>query len=1346
MSGVSRRKVPALVVVAAMLALFVAGFGPAARAIAATRDCGFASAGTGTYARTLCWFDLSGYDAAEATSAAGQRLTFTLPGGYRLAVTLKVSGGPVAANRLPTYSAAYLGNSGHYTGVPGQPALYQTAFGTTTVAALTDIVATDSTGAVVHGYGLVGADAESTDAGESIEWSSSSPLESLTATGSDPGIGNACGGGYTGIGTRTVRCAGRTGANKTGTAIISAEDPTSFSQRMVGGGRQAVGFGVLVSSLQLTKKVVRGFPGDSFAVSVAAPGGSVLASADTGGGASASTGEVTVLAGARGGDYTLRETATAGLQSNYDRAWSCTRNGKTDGELPSGDAGASAQVHVDVGDFVSCTVTNTGKPATLKLEKHAAAPVDVNGNRITDAGDTIGYTFTVTNTGALELHDIAVTDAKAGPVTCPRPSLAPGESQTCTAQAPYVITPADENAGAAVNTATASGLPPGNATRVTSDPSSTRTPTEKPAPALTLTKSASPDNPDAYTAGRPITYSFLVTNTGNVPLNGIGVEETAFSGSGVLSAAVCPVATLTPGASTTCTATYVLTQADVDAGRLDNTATAHGNQPGSADPTTSNPSSVSIPTPAHPAITLVKTADPTTVDRAGQAVGYTFVVTNTGDVTLRGVGVAESRFTGTGPAPVVTCPAAVLAPGAAQTCRATYAVTQADIDAGAVENTAVARGTPPRATEPITSAPSSAKVTATRSAGLTLAKSADPATVTAVGELVRYSFTLKNTGTVTLTGVTVTEGAFSGSGPLSAITCPPGGAVLAPEQVVTCTAEYAVTQADLDAGRITNSATAAGTPPPGLPKVTTPPATAVVTAGGGAELTLVKSVEPATVAGAGETVTYRFAVTNTGNRTLTSVSVRETAFSGTGPAPVVECPSRTLAPGQAQTCTATYTLTQADADAGAVTNTAEATGAGPGGEPVTSGPSQAKVTVPGKPGLSLVKSADPADGGHFRAGQTVTYSFVVTNTGNRTLTAVMVRETAFSGTGRPSPLSCPGGSATVATLAPGEQAVCTAAYVLTQSDVDAGKVVNTAVATGNPPQGEPPVSDPSTVVVPTPPDAALTLAKTASPGTVSAAGQEVTYAFVITNTGTVTLTALSVRETRFTGSGGPPAPVCPAGSLVPGQHVTCTSTYRVTQSDVDAGRIDNTAVASGTPPAGGPPAESAPASATVRVTAAAALAITKAARPVDVNGDGVISAGDRIEWTVTVTNTGAVTVRAIRVDDPSAGAATCPATALAPGQAMACTVPAHTVTAADVAAGRVRNVATAAGTGSDGAPVPAGQAVAEVPVVPAPAPTGGPHRLPDTGTDVGRLLGLSSVLLLAGAALCAAVRRQHPTR
>ncbi|MGD2205130.1 DUF7507 domain-containing protein, partial [Microbacterium maritypicum] len=88
-------------------------------------------------------------------------------------------------------------------------------------------------------------------------------------------------------------------------------------------------------------------------------------------------------------------------------------------------------------------------------------------------------------------------------------------------------------------------------------------------------------------------------------------------------------------------------------------------------------------------------------------------------------------------------------------------------------------------------------------------------------------------------------------------------------------------------------------------------------------------------------------------------------------------------------------------------------------------------------------------------GQEITYSFVVTNTGNVTLTDVTVDEGVFTGSGSLSAITCPAGAAS---LAPGLQVVCTASYVLTQADVDSGSVSNTATATGTPPTGEPPVS------------------------------------------------------------------------------------------------------------------------------------------------------------------------------------------------------------------------------------------------------------------------------------------------
>ncbi len=294
-----------------------------------------------------------------------------------------------------------------------------------------------------------------------------------------------------------------------------------------------------------------------------------------------------------------------------------------------------------------------------------------------------------------------------------------------------------------------------------------------PAPALTVVKSADPSDSGHFTVGQVITYSFVVTNTGNVTLTDVTVDEGAFTGSGSLSPVTCPAgaASLAPGAQVTCTATYTVTQADVDAGSITNTATATGTPP-SGPPPTSPPSTVTIPAPQNPALTLAKSATPTTVAAAGDTVTYHFLVTNTGNVTLAPVTVTEGAFTGTGTLSPVTCPAGAtsLAPGASVTCTATYTLTQADVDAGSVTNTATATGTPP-AGPPVTSPPSTTTVTVPPAPALTVVKSANPATVGAAGDVVTYSFLVTNTGNVTLTDAHPTDTGFTGTGTLSAITC-----------------------------------------------------------------------------------------------------------------------------------------------------------------------------------------------------------------------------------------------------------------------------------------------------------------------------------------------------------------------------------------------------------------------------------------------------------------------------------------------------------------------------------------------------------------------------------------------
>src|SRR5690606_18980601 len=114
-----------------------------------------------------------------------------------------------------------------------------------------------------------------------------------------------------------------------------------------------------------------------------------------------------------------------------------------------------------------------------------------------------------------------------------------------------------------------------------------------------------------------ITYGFTVQNTGDVTLTGITLTDA------LATVAGGPIASLAPNGTdnTTFTATYMVTQADVDAGKFSNTATVTGNYTdGDGDPQTATDVSgtdATNNTPTvtdiaqNPSITLLKTVTST---------------------------------------------------------------------------------------------------------------------------------------------------------------------------------------------------------------------------------------------------------------------------------------------------------------------------------------------------------------------------------------------------------------------------------------------------------------------------------------------------------------------------------------------------------------------------------------------------------------------------------------------------------------------------------------------------------------------------------------------------------------
>jgi uncharacterized repeat protein (TIGR01451 family) len=206
-------------------------------------------------------------------------------------------------------------------------------------------------------------------------------------------------------------------------------------------------------------------------------------------------------------------------------------------------------------------------------------------------------------------------------------------------------------------------------------------------PDIQIVKTAgdAPDDTVLSTEAGPVTYTYVVTNTGPLPLHSVTVIDDAGTPGDATDdfAATCPKTTLAVDESMTCTFTINVT-ADTT-----NVAVAHG-VTDEGNPVEDNDDAVVVI--ETPGIHIVKTAgdaaDGAVFSADAGPVTYTYVVSNTGPLALSEVTVTDDAGSpgDTSDDFTATCPKTTLAVGESMTCTFTI-----DVAVDTV-NVAVARG------------------------------------------------------------------------------------------------------------------------------------------------------------------------------------------------------------------------------------------------------------------------------------------------------------------------------------------------------------------------------------------------------------------------------------------------------------------------------------------------------------------------------------------------------------------------------------------------------------------------------------------------------------------------------
>jgi gliding motility-associated-like protein len=494
--------------------------------------------------------------------------------------------------------------------------------------------------------------------------------------------------------------------------------------------------------------------------------------------------------------------------------------------------------------------------------------VDNNGDGCIES---ILYTFTVTNTGGIDLDEVNLEDPLfGGPIPGPLAGTDTNDDgilsvgETWTYEALYGITQEDIDNAAVINQATVTAEPVGFDSQVfdLSDDDSlledepTRTPVPDDActdgtASIGLIKEGVLIDATGDGCIDSVLYTFTVTNNGAFDLDEVNLEDPLFGGpipGPVDGTDVNNDDILSVGETWTYEAVYALEQEDIDNGAVINQATVTAERINfelqvfdlSDDDNLleNEPTRTPVPddacTDGVASIAMIKEGVLIDVNGDGclESILYTFTITNNGAFDLDEVSLEDPLFGGSIPGPVDGTDEnndSILSIGETWTYEALYAITQNDIDNGAVINQATVTAErinfelevsdfsdddnlleddPTR-----TPVPEDACNEGSASIGLIKEGALADINEDDCVESILYTFTVTNNGGADLDTVVLADPLIEGeiSGPVNDTDINNDG-ILSVGETWTYQALYAITQQDVDNGAVLNQATVTAEP------------------------------------------------------------------------------------------------------------------------------------------------------------------------------------------------------------------------------------------------------------------------------------------------------------------------------------------------------------------------------------------------------------------------------------------------------------------------------------------------------------------------------------------------------